>query len=144
MTDLFRIHTFRRAGGFVRHDLDVLGRATYGVGRMRTFHGGFSRITRQAFVNSYRWAPVGLRWLRVAGVIEDLQAARGGVRHVAWTGSLREPRSAWYLRCGRFYVGGDTPKWLQRRMAERQAAVWRRLQDEPPADEWEVGDAAHV
>ena len=107
-----------------RHDLNVHGRATYGVGRHRVIR--FDRRAVELFANSYRWAPVSLRWLRLCGWLLPLNPGYGWHRQarVDWTGSRREPRSTWYLRLGRCYVGGDTPRWLQRRMAERLHRQW--------------------
>jgi len=99
-----------------RYDLAIDGRAAYyGVGRMRTFHSGFAAVAVQLFVNSYVAAPVALRAVHCVGWLQS--PAR---RRLAWTGSLREPRSQWYLRVGRAFVGGDTPAVLQRWLLARE------------------------
>lgn len=124
--NLFTVETFRTDSS-VRHDLAFRGHALYGAGWMRGYFGGMPGVAHYYHLNAYRWAPVSFRWLNMVGWFEKpLWDAITWRRRVGvhYTGSIREPWSAWHLRVGRVFVGGDTPRFVQAWLRRRELRKW--------------------
>jgi hypothetical protein len=81
----------------------------YGVGyHTSVYVGNVPRRGRTFFLNSYKKAPVNMRFLNRLGIIDDTK----GVGLLFFTGSYKDPNHSWHLRLGRRFVGGQTPKWF--------------------------------
>lgn len=107
-------HTvFRRDDGYVRHDFEW-----YGFGHHDGWRPTLGRVNH-FWVNSYRRCPRAFRFRLVhcCGYIRE----HGPRKHLIFSGSMVEPYTSWFLRVGRFYVGGHSPKWLQRLEARQFA-----------------------
>lgn len=121
MTKMLTIETFKADARFVRKDVNVFGRATYGFGRHQTC--AYFAWAWVLFVNSYRWAPVMVKLITHAGRLQ--QAPAPGLARICFNGSIRDPRASWSLRLGRSFIGGTTPGWVKRQLAARDERRWQ-------------------
>lgn len=117
--------------GIVRWDLPW-----YGIGWHRgLFWCNYQRPGHTLFINSYRRSPLCFTWLNRIGWVGGRSNAMPP--WLWFSGSIRNPRASWHVRVWRLYVGGNTPKRIERRL------MARLLDDEARAvqAEEEMGDA---
>ena len=112
-----------RAENYVRYDFKW-----YGFGYRTEYNAILGTQLRIAWVNSYRTAPLAIRWLTGVGWCSE----RPDRRRINYTGSQRYPWAHWYLSLGRLVLTGDSPRWLQVCKEKQRQRYWERMDGNYP------------
>lgn len=124
---------FQCDDGFIRYDWKW-----YGVGRMpHVFWNNMAIPGVCYFLNSYRTAPFYFRLLNRFGKL-DTSKYPNLMPQSRWffTGSMVEPRASWRLRFGsQWFIGGETPKFIQRIIRKFDDRRWRKWEQNHISDE---------
>lgn len=121
---MFGMTVFRRPqDGYVRFDFKW-----YGFGYAPQWDGAY-----RVWINSYKSAPIRLRWVHLAGwTYSRAYQSRRFVR-LQFDGSFAEPYRGWRLHVGKFFIGGDSPKWAIEAKHRQVERYWREM-PEPPEE----------
>lgn len=111
---------FKRDDGFTRYDFQW-----YGFGKMPD-HGDVVRQFKETspgrrgthhphgwefFINTYNGAPIRIKAFQRIGWYLDAPTTWFGAK---FTGSMVKPDTYWFLRIGRLFFGGYTPKFVRK------------------------------
>lgn len=111
----------RKHDGYVRFDFKW-----YGFGFAPQWDGAY-----RVWVNSYKSAPIRLRWLHLAGWTHSKPWRMHRFVRLQFDGSFAEPYRGWRLHIGRLFIGGDTFKWVIALKHRQAARYWHEMPDGP-------------